>query len=78
MLLLFPPPPPSSSSSIDEGIVVWLAYMYTGNVKYIIKHDKLDTSVYIIYLCTVYHWHSSNSFNIAYYRSGGASWCSYR
>jgi hypothetical protein len=41
--------PPSSSSSParskDEGIVVWLAYMFTGNVTYIINPDKLDTSV---------------------------------
>jgi hypothetical protein len=35
----------SPARSKDEGIVVWLAYMFTGNVKNIIKPDKLDTSV---------------------------------
>ena len=34
----------AAAAAAAEGIVVWLAYMYTGNVKYIIKHDILDTS----------------------------------
>jgi len=45
----------SSSSSNDEGIVVWLAYMYTGNVKYIMKHDKF---IFFIFICyNIFMWY---------------------